>query len=148
MSFFDFLSGSNPIGALVDNTVGKVVDKALAFIPDPVQQAAFLTSMRQLDLSELQQQVDVNKIEAASTNLFNSGWRPFIGWVCGSAFAYKFILGPMLIAVTLMFDPEFNTAKLPVLDWTELGAVLFGMLGLSRDRSKEKQAIIKAKSGN
>ena len=37
-------------------------------------------------------QTEINKIEASHKNIFVSGWRPFIGWVCGSALAYQFIL--------------------------------------------------------
>ena len=39
-------------------------------------------------------QIEINKVEAASQSLFVAGWRPAIGWVCGAAFAFKFILGP------------------------------------------------------
>ena len=37
-------------------------------------------------------QVDVNKAEAQHRSIFVAGWRPFIGWVCGVALAYHFIL--------------------------------------------------------
>ena len=40
-------------------------------------------------------QIEVNKIEAASPQFFKSSWRPFIGWVCGVAFAYHFVIQPM-----------------------------------------------------
>ena len=29
-------------------------------------------------------QIEVNKVEAASTNIFVAGWRPAIGWICGA----------------------------------------------------------------
>ena len=37
-------------------------------------------------------QIEVNKVEAGSSSLFTSGWRPFIGWICGLALAYCSIL--------------------------------------------------------
>jgi hypothetical protein len=43
----------------------------------------------------LQGQIDVNKEEAKSANLFVAGWRPFIGWVCGAALAYTWIVSPL-----------------------------------------------------
>ena len=71
-----------------------------------------------------------------------SGWRPFIGWVCGSAFAYKFIVQPFLLFLVALGGLDFDISILPVLQWQELSAVLFGMLGLggmrSFDRVKDK----------
>ncbi len=37
-------------------------------------------------------QAEINKIEAQHRTIFVAGWRPFIGWVCGVALAYNFIL--------------------------------------------------------
>jgi len=37
-------------------------------------------------------QNEVNKIEAQHRSIFVAGWRPFIGWVCGVALLYNFIL--------------------------------------------------------
>lgn len=81
-------------------------------------------------------QIEVNKAEAASGSVFKGGWRPFIGWVCGVAFAYHFILQPLLIfgvtvaGVTLPPLPEFDMASLM--------PVLLGMLGLGGLRTVEK----------
>lgn len=140
--------------SLFDSTVGKVIDKALEFIPDPVQKAKFATDMRAADLEdakqawqELKAQMDVNAIEAASGRWWESGWRPFFGWVCGAAFCYKFVTQPFLVLVILLFNPHFDVHMLPELDWTALAAVALPMLGLSRDRSNEKQAIVAAKVG-
>lgn len=44
-------------------------------------------------------QIKVNEQEAASTNIFVAGWRPFVGWVCGSAFAWTFVLQPIVVTV-------------------------------------------------
>jgi hypothetical protein len=35
----------------------------------------------------VQGQLDINRTEAANPSVFVSGWRPFIGWVCGAACA-------------------------------------------------------------
>lgn len=81
-------------------------------------------------------QIEVNKAEAASGSVFKGGWRPFIGWVCGFAFAYHFILQPLLLfgvtaaGVTLPPLPEF--------DMSSLMPVLLGMLGLGGLRTVEK----------
>jgi hypothetical protein len=41
----------------------------------------------------------VNAAAAQNQNLFVAGWRPFIGWVCGAAFAYHFVMQPLLALV-------------------------------------------------
>jgi hypothetical protein len=41
-------------------------------------------------------QVDVNKVEAASSNLFVSGWRPAVGWVGVAGLAYQFLGYPFM----------------------------------------------------
>ena len=114
------------------------INVADRFIPDPKAKMEFELEMRKLDLSELIEQIKVNAVEAANPNVFVSGWRPFIGWVCGAAFAYKFIGLPVFASVALIWIPDFPMHKLPELDWTELLAVLGGMLGLGGMRSWEK----------
>jgi len=40
---------------------------------------------------------EISKIEAAHRSVFVAGWRPFIGWVCGVALAYNFVIRDLLI---------------------------------------------------
>lgn len=139
--------GIGLIDSLIENTVGKVTDKLLDFIPDPVQKAQFLVQMRTMDWNEIKAQLDVDALEAQSGKWFEADWRPFIGWVCGVAFLYKFIILPFTVFIALAFDPQFPVKSLPTLDWTELSTVLFGMLGLSYHRTQEKTAIATGKGG-
>ena len=88
-----------------------------------------------LALSADQMQADINKQEAASDNLFVSGWRPFIGWVCGVAFAYHFVLQPLLAFIIANCG---YTVSLPQFRMEELSTVLMGMLGLGGLRTIEK----------
>ena len=81
-------------------------------------------------------QIEVNKIEAASPDFFKSSWRPFIGWVCGVAFAYHFVLQPIIIFVVALFGAEIPT--LPEFDMASLMTVLGGLLGLGGLRTYEK----------
>lgn len=83
-------------------------------------------------------QIEVNKVEAASNSLFVAGWRPFIGWTCGAAYAYSFVLQPFLMFALTAFQVHVDIAQLPVLDMGELGVMLFGMLGLAGYRTYEK----------
>jgi hypothetical protein len=81
-------------------------------------------------------QIEVNKIEAASNSIFKGGWRPFIGWVCGTAFAYHFVLQPFFIFVLTALGQQVPT--LPEFDMASLMTVLGGLLGLGGLRTFEK----------
>lgn len=81
-------------------------------------------------------QIEVNKTEAASTSTFKGGWRPFVGWVCGTAFAYHFVIQPLAIFVLAYYGLE--VPDLPEFDMGQLMTVLMGMLGLGGLRSFEK----------
>jgi hypothetical protein len=80
-------------------------------------------------------QIEVNKVEAANQSLFVAGWRPAIGWVCGAAFAFKFILGPAAVVAMAMAG---HPITLPEFDFTEMSTILMGMLGLGALRTVEK----------
>lgn len=123
----------------VFDAVTPVVNKILDFIPDPAQKLAaqqqLMTSLQAWDA----QQNSINAVEAANENVFVSGWRPFVGWVCGAAFAYKFVLQPFLIFAIVAFGSKFDYHQLPVLDWAEMSPVLLGLLGLGGLRSWDKK---------
>ena len=115
-------------------------------IPDPQAREKakleLLKAGRELDLEELrlalsadQIQADVNKEEAQNTSLFVAGWRPFIGWVCGVAFAYHFIVQPLL---AFSIANSGGKVELPIFDMQTLSTVLMGMLGLGGLRTIEK----------
>jgi hypothetical protein len=123
--------------------ISKLLDK---LIPDPAarEQAklALVKAERESDLEEFhlalsadQMQADINKTEAASAEIFVSGWRPFIGWVCGVAFAYHFIVQPLL---AFAIANTGGDAELPAFDMNALSTVLMGMLGLGGLRTLEK----------
>lgn len=80
-------------------------------------------------------QIDVNKQEASHQNIFVSGWRPFIGWICGSALAYHFVFQPLL---AFLGSASGHPIVLPTFDMQSLLTVLMGMLGLGAMRSYEK----------
>lgn len=123
--------------------LGTLFDK---LIPDQnAAAAAKLEIMRLAQSGELAQlnadlqlatgQIEVNKVEAANTSLFVAGWRPAIGWICGAAFAFKFIGGPAAFVLSQWFG---HPITLPTFDFTEMSTILLGMLGLSGMRTIEK----------
>lgn len=113
-----------------------IIDK---FVPDKQKQAEFEAEYRKalLDADNQQSlaQSDINKVEAANEHIFVSGWRPFIGWVCGAALAYHFILQPLIAFIA---SATGHPITLPVFDMNTLYTVLMGMLGLGTMRTFEK----------
>lgn len=90
----------------------------------------------------VQGQLAINSEEAKNPSIFVSGWRPFIGWVCGSACAWNWIglpiakAGLLLAGITLTINPA---------DLSEMLPVLMGMLGLGALRTYEKVREVAAR---
>lgn len=120
------------IAGLADTLINKIW-------PDPAARASAEAQLikAQMDaaLASVQQQIDINKIEAANSNVYVAGWRPGIGWACGAAFALHFVVLPVLgwLAVLFGHDP----IVIPF-DMDTLMTVLMGMLGLGGLRTFEK----------
>lgn len=70
-----------------------------------------------------------------SGGAFTSGWRPFIGWVCGVACAWNWIGLPVakFAAAYLGHPMAFSAA-----DLSDMWPLLMGMLGLGGLRTFEK----------
>lgn len=83
----------------------------------------------------VQGQMDVNRAEAASPNAFTSGWRPAIGWVCGLALLFQYILRPLLMWYGVITGHQWP--PLPGID-DNLWQLMLGMLGLGGLRTFEK----------
>ena len=81
-------------------------------------------------------QVSVNQAEAKHRSIFVAGWRPFIGWTCGFALAYHFVVAPLILFGAGWAGAEIP--ELPAFDMDSLMTVLLGMLGLGGMRSFEK----------
>ena len=84
----------------------------------------------------IQSQLDINKVEAAHPSIFVSGWRPFIGWVCGFGCAWNWI-GISIAKVILQLANLTNIVLTPA-SLTEMMPLLFGLLGLGTLRTVEK----------
>ena len=81
-------------------------------------------------------QIELNKIEAGHRSIFVAGWRPFIGWVCGVALAYNFVIRDLIAWVMVNTGAEVSLP--PALAMDQLMTVLLGMLGLGAFRTVEK----------
>mgnify|MGYP003119624623 FL=1 len=123
------------LGSLIGPVSG-LLDKFIEDKDVKNQLAHDLSTMAERHAQDLAKgQLEINKAEAQSRNIFVAGWRPFIGWTCGFAMAYNYVLQPILIFVLAQFD---YLVQLPGLDLSEMMPVLMGMLGLGGLRSFEK----------
>jgi hypothetical protein len=90
------------------------------------------------NLAQVQGQLDANKIQAASTNIWVAGPRPAVMWTCAAALAWEFVLKPFLAFVLIAIHHP-PIAPLPVLDTaTLITGLLIPMLGLGGLRTYEK----------
>jgi len=116
--------------------VGDVLDR---FFPDKEKaeqakreiESQLTEHLASIDLAQL----EVNKAEAKSRNVFIAGWRPFIGWTCGLALCWTYILQPV---AQFVLAQTGHLIDLPGLDMSTMMPVLLGMLGLGGLRSWEK----------
>jgi hypothetical protein len=115
-----------------------ILDKVIEDKDQKAQLAHELATMADRHAQDLAlAQIEVNKAEAASGSVFKGGWRPFIGWVCGGAFAYHFVLQPVIVFAVLTAGVELP--PLPEFDMASLMTVMMGMLGLGGLRTYEKK---------
>lgn len=82
-----------------------------------------------------QAQAAINMEEAKHENMFVSGARPFILWVCGLAMAYHFLVQPLLVFSMYAVGHHI---ELPIFDMDTLLTVALGMLGLGGLRTYER----------
>lgn len=110
----------------------KIIDK---FVPDPEAKAKAESELRTSLFARDDGQMKVNQAEASSDSLFVAGWRPYIGWVCGAALTYSYIVVPLGMWIVQLFG--IPVAKPPVLD-ANLWELMLGMLGMGGLRTYEK----------
>ncbi len=116
--------------------VGDVLDR---FFPNKEEkekatreiEAKLTEHLASIDLAQL----EVNKAEASHKSMFIAGWRPFVGWTCGLALFYTYLIQP--IAIFIMGQTG-TLVHLPEIDLGTMMPVLLGMLGLGGLRSWEK----------
>ena len=114
----------------------EVADKVLGkFIPDKNLKMKLQKEMTMAFHDANLAQIELNKQEAAHKNIFVAGWRPFVGWICGIALAYHFILSPLIETILIASGITIN---LPSFEFSQLSSILMGMLGLGGLRTYEK----------
>lgn len=114
-------------------SIGDVADKLFTSKDEKLTHEE--VRMRILNTPSLAQ-IEVNKGEVAHRSIFVAGWRPFVGWVCGLALLYNFIIRDILAWSIRLVDKTIEAP--PELAMEHLMTVLLGMLGLGGMRTYEK----------
>ena len=121
--------------------IGPVTGLLDKFIEDKDQKAKLahdIATMSEKHAQELAKgQLEINKVEAQHKSIFVSGWRPFIGWTCGIALCWHFVLQPVTLFVCSYIG--LTIPELPSFDMGSLLTILGGLLGLGGLRTYEKQ---------
>jgi hypothetical protein len=127
---------------LSGGVIEAVKDIADEFITTEEERLEYQIKRMELELKEkeletrlLEKIHETNIAEARTGNWFIAGWRPFIGWVCGVAVAYHFVMSPFLHSIFKVYGIEY---PLPELDMGLLFNLILGMLGMAGLRTFEK----------
>jgi hypothetical protein len=140
------------IGSIIEG-VGKVADSLITTDKERLEMAL---EDRKLDLEEKRidqetdlAQVEVNKIEASSSSVFVSGWRPAVGWVGVLGLAYQFLGYPLMqwgwaFGQGVDIIPKGLNPP-PDLQVEQLMTLLAGLLGFGGMRSFEKHKGVASK---
>ncbi|MBV5327111.1 MAG: hypothetical protein JZU65_05650 [Chlorobium sp.] len=128
---------SGAVGGLLGGVgqLAKDIRQAITGDLPAEKQAEITQKLMELENAAMSAQTTINLEEAKSEHLFVSGWRPFVGWVCGFALAYVSIFEPFIswcarLAGSLVVFPQIDT--------TITMQVLVGLLGLGAYRSYDK----------
>lgn len=106
--------------------------------PDPAQKAAAELELIKLtqdgDLKKILGQLAINAKEAENPSIFVSGWRPFVGWICGFGLFYATIIHNLLEWLSVVKGWTIP----PAVDTATLIYVLGALLGIGTLRTVEK----------
>lgn len=112
--------------------VGKIIDDLHTSDEEKLTKEEILTRLAQKPHLV---QAEINKVEAQHRSIFVAGWRPFIGWVCGAALAWKYLFYDVAAWIAIMADatppPQLEGAA-------TLTTLVMSLLGLGALRTVEK----------
>ena len=96
----------------------------------------FLKMAAEGELKQVIAQLEINAKEAQHPSLWVAGWRPYFGWVGGTAFAYVGLIKPFLHWIALIKGWPVP----PDIDTEFLWVVVSGLLGIGGLRTFEKRS--------
>ena len=128
---------------MIEKLIGPITGLLDKFIEDKDQKSALaheIATMSQKYAQEIAKgQMAINQVEAASSSLMVSGWRPFIGWTCGFGMFGNFITIPFSNFVLALLGIDI---VIPLVPLETMMPVLMGMLGLGAMRTYEKKNAV------
>jgi hypothetical protein len=130
------------IANLLIGPVSELLDKVVTDQDERARLAHEIATMADKQAHEIAlAQIELNKTEAANAGggwmgLFRAGWRPAVGWLCVAAFAWFYLLQPILVFAIVASGNE--APALPEFDMNSLMTVLLGLLGLGGMRTLER----------
>lgn len=129
MSIAGFLT--KLVGGGIIDAAGGVADIIDRFVETEEERKA-----ADLLLLKAQQEPDkwqalTNQLEAQHRSIFVAGWRPMIGWICASALAWGWIIGPVVQFI-------YPDRTLPAIEIGQAISLIMAMLGMGALRSYEK----------
>jgi hypothetical protein len=120
---------------MIDKLIKPVSDILDKFVADKDLKLKLSHELEKEIVSLNRAQIELNKVEAAHQNVFVAGWRPFIGWACGVALVYHFLIEPIIQYILIINGSDFKT---PEFDFSQLSTIVMAMLGMSSLRTYEK----------
>jgi hypothetical protein len=126
MGIWDIIA--KPLVEIIDKVVPDraAADAAKAKLQEMIAAGGLQAELQQLTAVTTAQS-DVDKVEASSSSLFIAGWRPFVGWICGTGLGLSVVVAPLFTWITTLCG---HPTPFPVLDNPLLQSTLAGMLGL------------------
>jgi hypothetical protein len=115
-------SAASPITA-----IGNVLDKLFTSDDERLNKQIL---MQRLAQKPMEAQQEINKIEASHRSVFVAGWRPWIGWVCGTGLAFVIIINPLI--------STFTSRPVPQVPEKLIFDLIIALLGLGAYRTFEK----------
>ena len=116
-------------------SLAKDIRQAITGEISPEKKAEIEQRAMEIEFAATKAQTDINLEEAKNPNIFVSGWRPFIGWICGFSLGWQFIGSPVFEWAMKIAGKDITA---PALDTGSLITILFALLGLGGLRTYEK----------
>ncbi len=149
MGIVDIKATGEAVGAVGKTVIdiGKGIKTLITGKLDPETQNAIDIQWAQLESAAMAQQSRINEIEAASSNLFVSGWRPALGWTLTISLM-SYYLPRFLIGITLWVIQVVKTgiwSLPPDLGIGDVIGLVVPMLGIGGLRTFEKVKGVQGK---
>jgi len=115
----------------IDDAVAAGLQVLNKFVPDPDAKIKAEAELRNALLAMDAKQAEVNAAEAANPNVFVSGARPALLWICAIGYGWHYILYPALFFLGSIFHIQGLPTKSGVDGGLfELAIALLGLGGL------------------